>query len=106
MHFIIEHNKGHHKRVSTDDDPSSARLNEPIYAFFFRTIIGSYVSAWHIQLKELKDNNHAFFSLQNEMGLFFTAIGSFNFHFYYFLSDNDVVIYTCMHAWNFVVGIC
>lgn len=71
MHFIIEHNKGHHKRVSTDDDPSSARLNEPIYAFFFRTIIGSYVSAWHIQLKELKDNNHTFFSLQNEMGLFF-----------------------------------
>ena len=71
MHFIIEHNKGHHKKVSTEDDPSSARLNEPIYTFFFRTIIGSYISAWQIQNKELKDGKHSFLSFRNEMGLFF-----------------------------------
>ncbi len=77
MHFIIEHNKGHHKNVSTIDDPSSARLNEPVYTFFFRTIIGSYISAWQIQNKELKDNSNSFFSFQNEMGLFFILqIGS------------------------------
>lgn len=71
MHFIVEHNKGHHKRVSTEDDPSSARLNEPIYSFFFRTIIGSYFSAWHIQLKELKESGHTFLSYRNEMVIFF-----------------------------------
>ncbi len=71
MHFIIEHNKGHHKRVSTEGDPSSARLNEPIYSFFFRTIVGSYISAWHIQMKELKDDKQSFFSFRNEMALFF-----------------------------------
>ena len=25
MHFFIEHNRGHHLRVGTDDDPASAR---------------------------------------------------------------------------------
>ncbi len=70
MHFIIEHNKGHHKHVSTDDDPSSARLNEPIYTFFFRTIIGSYFSAWNIQMRELKEKHASFLSFKNEMLLF------------------------------------
>ena len=31
MHFFIEHNKGHHKRVATPEDPSSARLGESVY---------------------------------------------------------------------------
>jgi len=39
MHFYIEHNKGHHKNVSTKEDPSSARKWEPIYLFYFRTVI-------------------------------------------------------------------
>ena len=77
MHFIVEHNKGHHKRVSTEDDPSSARLNEPIYSFFFRTIIGSYISAWHIQLKELKEEGHSFLSYRNEMAVFFLLQSGF-----------------------------
>ncbi|MBL7729233.1 MAG: fatty acid desaturase, partial [Dinghuibacter sp.] len=38
MHFFIEHNKGHHKRVATKEDASSARYNEPVYLFYFRTI--------------------------------------------------------------------
>ena len=33
MHFYIEHNRGHHKNVSTPVDPASARLNEPLYLF-------------------------------------------------------------------------
>src|SRR5690242_21334701 len=52
MHFYIEHNKGHHKRVATPEDPSSARMGEMVYAFFFRTIIFSYASAWHISRSE------------------------------------------------------
>lgn len=48
MHFFIEHNKGHHKHVATPQDPSSARYNEPVYLFYFRTILFSYQSAWQI----------------------------------------------------------
>ena len=53
MHFFIEHNKGHHKNVATPQDPSSARYNEPVYLFYFRTIIYSYLGAWKIANDEM-----------------------------------------------------
>jgi len=31
MHFVIEHNKGHHKNVATPEDPSSANGPTPIF---------------------------------------------------------------------------
>jgi alkane 1-monooxygenase len=31
-HFHIEHNRGHHARVATPDDPATARLGESLYA--------------------------------------------------------------------------
>jgi alkane 1-monooxygenase len=57
MHFFTEHNKGHHKRVATPDDPSSARYGEPVYTFYFRTIVMSYVSAWHIANEDCRKKN-------------------------------------------------
>lgn len=65
MHFFIEHNKGHHKNVATPDDPSSARKNEAVYLFYFRTIIYSYLSAWHIANDEAKKRKLPFW--KNEM---------------------------------------
>lgn len=73
MHFIIEHNKGHHKNVSTRNDPSSARLNEPVYTFYFRTIFGSIASAFHIQNKELAAKGKSFLNVHNEL-LWFAII--------------------------------
>ena len=73
MHFFIEHNKGHHKRVATREDPASARFGENVYAFFLRTIPGSWMSAWEIQIRELRKKGQHFFSLQNEM-LWFQVI--------------------------------
>lgn len=67
MHFFTEHNKGHHKRVATPEDPSSARYGEPVYTFYFRTIIFSYFSAWHIANNEMKKKNKSVLSLNNEM---------------------------------------
>lgn len=67
MHFFTEHNKGHHKRVATPEDPSSARYNEPVYLFYFRTIIFSYISAWHIANSEMRKKNRPVVSLYNEM---------------------------------------
>jgi alkane 1-monooxygenase len=67
MHFFIEHNKGHHKRVATPGDPSSARYGEMIYLFYFRTIWFSYLSAWHIANREVRKKGHAVYSLHNEM---------------------------------------
>lgn len=67
MHFFIEHNKGHHKHVATPNDPSSARMNEPVYLFYFRTIIYSYVSAWYIANDESIKKTGSKFSTKNEM---------------------------------------
>lgn len=67
MHFIIEHNKGHHKNVATYEDPSSARLNESIYRFYLRTIIYSYLSAWKIANMDCRKKTGRVISLQNEM---------------------------------------
>jgi alkane 1-monooxygenase len=67
MHFFIEHNKGHHKRVATKEDPSSGRYGEWIYAFYFRTVFLSYFSAWNIANKEMKKKGKPVFSLHNEM---------------------------------------
>jgi alkane 1-monooxygenase len=71
MHFYIEHNRGHHKNVSTPIDPASARLNEPIYFFWFRSITGSYRSALHLEKLRLVRLGHGPFTLKNEMIRFF-----------------------------------
>ncbi|MBK8611363.1 MAG: alkane 1-monooxygenase [Chitinophagaceae bacterium] len=67
MHFFIEHNKGHHKHVATPEDPSSARYNEPVFAFYFRTIIFSYLSAWRIANSDLKKKECPAWHWRNEM---------------------------------------
>ena len=67
MHFFIEHNRGHHKNVSTDEDPASSKYGETIYAFFVRTVRDSWFSAWHIENERLKKANQSFWSINNEM---------------------------------------
>jgi alkane 1-monooxygenase len=67
MHFYIEHNKGHHKNVATPNDPSSARYNEPVYTFYFRTVIFSYISAWKIANSEMKKKGLPVLHWKNEM---------------------------------------
>ena len=67
MHFFIEHNKGHHKNVATPEDPSSARLNEPVYVFYFRTFIFSYLSAWKIASQEMRNKKLPLLHWRNEM---------------------------------------
>lgn len=73
MHFFIEHNKGHHKKVATPDDPSTSRLREPLYFFYWRTIPLSWLGAWQIEARDLKKAGKRFFSIYNQM-LWFSFI--------------------------------
>ena len=52
-HFFIEHNRGHHVRVATPEDPASSRLGESFWAFLPRTVDGSLTSAWGIEAARL-----------------------------------------------------
>jgi alkane 1-monooxygenase len=67
MHFFIEHNKGHHKRVATPEDPSSARYGEWIFAFYFRSVFLSYFNAWKIANNDVRKKGRPVLSLSNEM---------------------------------------
>lgn len=67
MHFFIEHNRGHHKNVSTDEDPASSRYGEVIYAFYLRSVRDSWISAWKLESDRLKKTEHSVWSIHNEM---------------------------------------
>ncbi len=67
MHFFIEHNKGHHKNVATDEDPASARKGEIVYFFWIRSVIGGYLSAWNIENSRLRRKKQAVWGFRNQM---------------------------------------
>ncbi len=52
-HFFVEHNRGHHKRVATAQDPASARMGESFWAFLPRSVWGSLQSAWALEQERL-----------------------------------------------------
>lgn len=52
-HFTLDHNRGHHRDVSTPEDHASSRMGESIYRFALREIPGSFLSAWAIEKERL-----------------------------------------------------
>jgi alkane 1-monooxygenase len=74
-HFLPYHNRGHHTNVGTHKDPASARRNELLFTFWFRSQIGSYFQAWQIEIKRMQITKHALFSWRNKM-LIYTILQS------------------------------
>jgi alkane 1-monooxygenase len=66
-HFFIEHNRGHHVRVATPEDPASARLGESFWAFLPRTVSGSLSSAWGLERARLDRMGHSAWSIHNDI---------------------------------------
>jgi alkane 1-monooxygenase len=66
-HFNIEHNKGHHKDVSTPEDPASSRMGESLYKFARRELPGAAVRGWKLETDRLKRINKPVFSKDNEI---------------------------------------
>ncbi|MGB1225600.1 MAG: alkane 1-monooxygenase [Mycobacterium sp.] len=65
--FYVEHNRGHHARVATAEDPASARLGENVYFFHFRSIFGSLRSAWRLERRCLARRGKRTWTLQNDI---------------------------------------
>jgi len=77
-HFYIEHNRGHHVRVATPEDPASARLGESFWAFLPRTVKGSLTSAWGIEAARLDRLGKSHWSLHNDiLGAWAMTVGLF-----------------------------
>ncbi|WP_269506480.1 alkane 1-monooxygenase [Burkholderia sp. IMCC1007] len=66
-HFFVEHNRGHHVRVATAEDPASARYGESFWAFLPRTVAGSIRSAWRLEKARLARLGHSPWTWRNEV---------------------------------------
>ena len=66
-HFYIEHNRGHHVRVATPEDPASSRVGESFYRFWPRTVLGSLRSAWSLEKRRIARRKQHPFRLSNDV---------------------------------------
>ena len=64
-HFFIEHNRGHHARAATAEDPASAPLGMTIYAFWLRSVTGGWRGAWRLEARRLHRAAHPYLTLRN-----------------------------------------
>lgn len=67
MHFTNQHNFCHHKYVGTPLDPSTAKLNEPVYTFWWRSIKGVIMNSWNLECKRLSAKGYHSFHWRNNM---------------------------------------
>ena len=72
-HFLPYHNTGHHFDVATPEDAATARKNEWIFTFWFRSQIGSYFKAWQLEKKRLTILKKSLLSINNKMIIYTIA---------------------------------
>tara|TARA_B100001287_G_scaffold90882_2_gene76146 strand:- start:3143 stop:4198 length:1056 start_codon:yes stop_codon:yes gene_type:complete len=70
--FAIEHVYGHHKQVGLEEDGATARRNEGIFYFMFRSTYNEYKNAYLIEKNRLNRKNKPFINLDNK---FLVGIG-------------------------------
>ncbi|WP_067687975.1 alkane 1-monooxygenase [Nocardia jejuensis] len=66
-HFFVEHNKGHHARVATPEDPASARMGESLWEFLPRSVIGGFRSAISLEKGRLHRRGLRWWSVRNHI---------------------------------------
>tara|TARA_R110002073_G_scaffold40547_5_gene115233 strand:+ start:377504 stop:378538 length:1035 start_codon:yes stop_codon:yes gene_type:complete len=72
-HFLPYHNGGHHLNVATPMDSATARKNETLYAFWFRSHFSSYKQAWQLENKRLNSEGKNPLNLHNKMVVYSIA---------------------------------
>lgn len=119
-HFYIEHIWGHHRNIGRNIDSATARMNETIYEFIPRSIIGSYHNAFLIGSKKKTNpvliNNYIsaiyvilvlyIFGLYASLFIIIQSIiailmlESANYIEHYGLERKENEIVSIMHSWN------
>jgi alkane 1-monooxygenase len=66
-HFFVEHNRGHHARVATAEDPASSRLGQSLYRFIPRSVVGGLRSAWRIETNRFARMGKSRWSFRNDV---------------------------------------
>ncbi len=66
-HFCLEHNRGHHVRVATPEDPASAKLGESFHAFVAREIPHVLLEGWALERERLSKKGLPFWHWRNDL---------------------------------------
>jgi alkane 1-monooxygenase len=66
-HFFVEHNRGHHVRVATPDDPASSRFGESFWRFWPRSVVGSVRNGWRLEKTRLRRQGKRTWTLHNDV---------------------------------------
>jgi len=65
--FSVEHVYGHHRYVSTVNDPATAPRGRNVYSHIIISTIKGNISAWNIEKKRLAKKNQASLSIRNQV---------------------------------------
>lgn len=90
-HFLPYHNGGHHYNVATPKDAATARKNEWIFTFWIRSHFTSYIQAWKLENKRMKNENRSWFHHQNRM-LIYTICNTILLSAIYFFFGQFVLL--------------
>ncbi len=82
---FVEHNRGHHVRIATRQDPASARFGESLWAFLPRSTLGGFRSSLALERERLARKGKRWFSPDNNLlqawsmsaALFAMMVGAF-----------------------------
>ncbi|RVW11379.1 alkane 1-monooxygenase [Prescottella agglutinans] len=109
-HFYIEHNRGHHVRVATPEDPASSRFGESFWAFLPRSVWGSLASAWRLERARLERLGKGPWTIHNDVlnawlmsvVLFGVLIGVFGWEVAPYLVLQAVFGFTLLETVNYL----
>ncbi len=91
MHFAIEHVRGHHALVATEEDPATARRGQSYYQFWWTSVTGQWLSAWKLEARRLTKIGRPAIHIRNEMIQFC------------FMQSAYVVLLALMFGWVFAL---
>ncbi|MFB9443341.1 alkane 1-monooxygenase [Dactylosporangium vinaceum] len=109
-HFFVEHNRGHHVRVATPEDPASSMLGESLWRFWPRTVVGSLRSAWRLETARHRIRGRSPWTLRNDVRsawamtgvLYSVLVGVFGWAVVPMLLLQAVVGFTLLEAVNYL----
>ncbi len=109
-HFFVEHNRGHHVRVATPEDPASSRLGESFWRFWPRTVAGSVRNGWRLERARLRRMDKPVWSLRNDVlsawamtvALWACTITLFGIDIWPYLLVQAVLAFSLLEAVNYL----
>jgi alkane 1-monooxygenase len=66
-HFFVEHNRGHHARVATPEDPATARFGENFWMFLPRSVVGAATSGWKLEAARFRRTGGSPWNIRNDV---------------------------------------